>query len=68
MNESYKNVLRDVQQLLRATEWGGKAIVDQCPYCGKLRDTIPDGKHRAGCKGKSLLRRIDAVLRQPEPL
>jgi len=63
MSESYKNVLIDVRELLRATQWGGKAIVDQCPYCGKRRDTFPADKHRGGCKYKSHMRRIDAVLR-----
>ncbi len=57
-------LLRDLRQLLIDQEWGGRAAVRQCLFCWKLRDVFPEGKHRAGCKQRSLLRRIDAVLRQ----
>ena len=68
MSASCKLLLIDTRTLLERTQWGGKGLIDQCPYCGKLRDIWPDGKHRAGCKCLSLMRRLDAALRQPELL
>lgn len=59
-----KGILLDVQQLLTEMEWGRGNTVCQCPFCDKLRDVFPEWKHRSGCKQQSMLRRIDAVLRQ----